>query len=697
MLISSCRDEKGAYSSLCYQLGTNVREIHRVLGQTVLSETNTDSVVRTLKTIELLLDNVTYSKLSPGLLTNVSRVVKPYICHPELVVRANALSVFVYLLLVKPSVRETTELLYSYAAPTGDSSRKNNLPEENCANLDSLLYSTVSSDDMEEYYVQEDVNDLGSNLESCDLGDVKTEDAKTKRTTCSNNSRRSLVGWLIGQCVDNLLMNKSERRGIYVQVELQSLKLLNALISEHFNLVYRRLPVIQKIISEGCKENIVSKLAGQSNSNDCGVVVEHVYPVLGALLSLLKKETSLSSPSRANGNIDCTKTDSKTRIDVPKELNIEDVDWPQLSINVWIWALQDPLSELLMLPLTDEYISTSGHKSGDFHPSPNNIWWVQSLSGNGEESDVARRQLVASANVLTLLTHKVAESIGENLLNSILRTVLWLINHSHNELSVWGVRAGGVICSLEEVQRSILGEQLVKEAIDKATTLLLQQDETDTNDDCDAPVNKHRLVAVSALANIAATLKHYSSNKGDLMSVQLIEKLLETAILACKDKSRIRPHGVRCLGSCLGWLRDLTCNSQRNVYCDRICPEVYSRALTMLITCCSTGSNMKMRWNACHALGHLLHSPLPINGSQEWRKPIMSMLCELVSGFHNYKVRIQACGALCCVPNRELYGEFYLVAWKSLVQAANSTQNVVDYLEMRHRDDLICQVSIKFI
>lgn len=125
-----------------------------------------------------------------------------------------------------------------------------------------------------------------------------------------------------------------------------------------------------------------------------------------------------------------------------------------------------------------------------------------------------------------------------------------------------------------------------------------------------------------------------------------------------------QPHGVRCLGSCLGWMRQVAytqlhgprtavragelyrcgmCSASfifmTYLYTKReymklillhwptLCCAVLwdaldvcllQRCLAMLVQCCASGSNMKMRWNACYAIGHLLQCPLPMAGGQEW-------------------------------------------------------------------------------
>ena len=67
---------KGSYTTLGHQLGTSLRELHRCLALALLSEKFPGALVRTLKTIELLVENVNYSKLKPRLLTKIVTHVK---------------------------------------------------------------------------------------------------------------------------------------------------------------------------------------------------------------------------------------------------------------------------------------------------------------------------------------------------------------------------------------------------------------------------------------------------------------------------------------------------------------------------------------------------------------------------------------------------------------------------------------------
>lgn len=85
------------------------------------------------------------------------------------------------------------------------------------------------------------------------------------------------------------------------------------------------------------------------------------------------------------------------------------------------------------------------------------------------------------------------------------------------------------------------------------------------------------------------------------MSQKTLESLLEVGLRACQDKDKIRPHGVRCIGNVASFLQP------QQVQNSVLAPLV-ARTVSTLITCASTGNNMKTRWNACHALGNIIAS-----------------------------------------------------------------------------------------
>lgn len=65
---------------------------------------------------------------------------------------------------------------------------------------------------------------------------------------------------------------------------------------------------------------------------------------------------------------------------------------------------------------------------------------------------------------------------------------------------------------------------------------------------------------------------------------------------------------------------------------------------------------------------------------------------ELVVNCKNFKVRINAALALSSPNERSAYGHFYIPVWTSLLKALENSQNMDDFTEYKHRDNLVDQV-----
>lgn len=59
----------------------------------------------------------------------------------------------------------------------------------------------------------------------------------------------------------------------------------------------------------------------------------------------------------------------------------------------------------------------------------------------------------------------------------------------------------------------------------------------------------------------------------------------------------------------------------------------------------------------------------------------------------NFKVRINGASALAVPTNRAHYGRFYLSVWSALSMALYQANQLTDFNEYNHRDNLLDQVS----
>ncbi|KAK2579621.1 hypothetical protein KPH14_011551 [Odynerus spinipes] len=190
-----------------------------------------------------------------------------------------------------------------------------------------------------------------------------------------------------------------------------------------------------------------------------------------------------------------------------------------------------------------------------------------------------------------------------------------------------------------------------------------------------------RIKATWALANLCDCLARRKCNE-DTEPIPLeilLLKLYQTSVIAAKDSDKVKCNAVRALGSIL------------YICPDREILKDTSSGLDALITCAVLGNDMKVRWNACRALGLVLsHNPDNILPSS-WQEQVFPALCNLVCHSPNFKVRTNAAWALYSCKS---YGKYTPTLWKSIVLAFENCQHVPSYVEYSHRDTLVQQLCL---
>ena len=71
-------------------------------------------------------------------------------------------------------------------------------------------------------------------------------------------------------------------------------------------------------------------------------------------------------------------------------------------------------------------------------------------------------------------------------------------------------------------------------------------------------------------------------------------------------------------------------------------------------------------------------------------------LTKLVQDVHNFKVRINAALALSVPSSREHYGSCYIITWIALLNGLDNSENMEDFSEYKHHDNLLDQVVTKY-
>ncbi|XP_020281763.1 HEAT repeat-containing protein 6 isoform X2 [Pseudomyrmex gracilis] len=190
-----------------------------------------------------------------------------------------------------------------------------------------------------------------------------------------------------------------------------------------------------------------------------------------------------------------------------------------------------------------------------------------------------------------------------------------------------------------------------------------------------------RVKSAWALANLCDCLsRHKQHEEIEPLSLDvLLPKLYYVSVKAAKDNDKVKCNAVRAIGGIL-----YLCPSKH------VLPDTTS-GLDALIKCAVLGNDMKVRWNACRALGLVLsHNPDAIL-PPSWKDQVFPVLSTLICDSPNFKVRTNAAWALYSC---NCYGKYTVMLWKSIVLAFENAQHVPSYVEYPHRDALVQQLCL---
>uniref|UniRef100_A0A8D2B6Q2 HEAT repeat-containing protein 6 n=1 Tax=Sciurus vulgaris TaxID=55149 RepID=A0A8D2B6Q2_SCIVU len=175
----------------------------------------------------------------------------------------------------------------------------------------------------------------------------------------------------------------------------------------------------------------------------------------------------------------------------------------------------------------------------------------------------------------------------------------------------------------------------------------------------------------------------------------LLLKMLRSAIEASKDKDKVKSNAVRALGNLLHFLQP--CHIEKPIFAEIIEESIQALISTVLIE-----AAMKVRWNACYAMGNVFKNPALPLGTAPWTSQAYDALTSVVTSCKNFKVRIRSATALSIPSKRERYGsvEQYAQIWNALVTALQKSEDTTDFLEFKYCASLrtqICQALIHLL
>ncbi|CAB1328310.1 unnamed protein product [Coregonus sp. 'balchen'] len=203
-------------------------------------------------------------------------------------------------------------------------------------------------------------------------------------------------------------------------------------------------------------------------------------------------------------------------------------------------------------------------------------------------------------------------------------------------------------------------------------------------DDCSPNVRSN---AAWSLGNLTDTLIVNMECVGEVfqeeLSDMLVLQMLQSATKASIDKDRVKSNAVRALGNLLHFL---SVSQLTRPGFQRPLEE----AVSALVTTVQSEATMKVRWNACYALGNAFRNPALTLDSASWSGDAFSALCCVVTSCQNFKVRIKSAAALSVPACRHCYGdaERFGRVWRSLAAALEHSEETQDFLEYRYCSSL---------
>ncbi|PNF19845.1 hypothetical protein B7P43_G12519 [Cryptotermes secundus] len=197
-----------------------------------------------------------------------------------------------------------------------------------------------------------------------------------------------------------------------------------------------------------------------------------------------------------------------------------------------------------------------------------------------------------------------------------------------------------------------------------------------------------RMKASWSLGNLSEALV-LNSMADDIEDIptELLLKLMETSIKVTRDNDKVRSSAVRAVGNFVRLITEEMMNKSNF-------REFNDKAITALVRNATTGNNMKVRWNACYAIGNTMRNSALYLENSAWQNTVFTTIMNLVQDVRNFKVRISAALALSIPQSRQQYGSYYITAWTALLNGLDNSQNMEDFSEYKHCDNLLDQICL---
>jgi len=200
-----------------------------------------------------------------------------------------------------------------------------------------------------------------------------------------------------------------------------------------------------------------------------------------------------------------------------------------------------------------------------------------------------------------------------------------------------------------------------------------------------------RIRASWGLGNLCDALIGVSEDSAETAALEdipqdILVNVIKCAVRATRDNDKVRANAVRALGNFLRFAPAELLRAH---------DELVSSVFVTLMQHTTEGS-VKVRWNACYALGNAFHNQamqhvtvsLQSRVGTPFSEQIAASLAHVLCSATNFKVRINAASALSQMRARVAYGQKFAAVWRAVVEAVVSLDANQDPASYQYKNTL---------
>ncbi|XP_071789810.1 HEAT repeat-containing protein 6-like [Asterias amurensis] len=677
---------RSAFTPFSHTLAATIKEMHRCVLLALMAESFSTTLTQIIKCLSILVQNVPYHKLNPGLLTKIVKGIRPYFSHKDNNVRTACLTCMGAVLSTTMPLKEISDLLLSpdflKVPPVPSLSSSQTGINASSWRLQLGAERNIKDSPRDEDGV-EGPTVKGEGLMSREDGDVSSDGVRlTSVDAVASKSEEYTINSGILAVEPNKTDPLTKESSIAMATDSLDSLTINEGASPR---------------TAGCDDQPGDDLLeGVSVSwlmrwcTDAVLLREPLeVPVAGSMGVCRLLTPSEALPVRLEALQVMTQLVKgyfaviRNILDHLCSIIISCLDEKDTSVQLHGLKVLEELGKVMLSQLNPELESPTIQLTVPLTPEEVVVIWESLLNGPlpGILQNTANVVLQSSAcYCLSTIGPQCFELLKMDKRILCITMLLGLSNEEDYRVKAAAVRALGAY-----VLYPCLREDVMFVA-DTANSILTCLEDSSVN---------VRIRAAWSLGNLSDALIA-NKDAGDStflgsFSDMLLQKLFAAAIAGASDHDKVKSNAVRALGMLIRFARSqaLAKSSIQAVVNDAI------KALLKNIT---TGAAMrvKVRWNACYAMGNVFKNSSLEMGKASWSSDVFSALTDVVRDCKNFKVRINAALALSVPSKRCCYGgtDRFCLVWSSLLHALEVIDQVADVSELKYKDtlrDQLCQ------